>query len=92
MTVAEFKAAFPEFENAPTATVEAELEIAESLRPESVWTDETRRARAIGLTVAQVLAQKPNARDMQLSSDGVTVYDKRLDELIAIQAGGPRTI
>jgi hypothetical protein len=92
VTAYEFKAAWPEFTNTDSALVSARIAVAESLCPEAVWTDETRRNHAIGLTVAHALALSPAARDMQLVADGTTVYEKELADLRAITAGGPRTI
>lgn len=92
MTAAEFKAAFPEFSNTSNSLVESEIEVAEVMCPASVWTDETKRTRGIGLTVAQSLALSPAGRSMELASDGATVYDARLDDLRRQVAGGPRAV
>jgi hypothetical protein len=92
VTAAAFKAAYPEFSNASDTLVESEIEVAEAMCPESIWTDETKRARGIGLTVAQSLALSPAGRDMQLAADGTTVYDARLDDLRRQIAGGPRAV
>lgn len=92
MTAAEFKTLWPEFANAADALVTARIAVAEALCPEAVWTDETLRDEAIGLTAAHALALSPAARDMQLSHDGTTIYESRLNDLRAIVAGGPRTI
>ena len=92
MTVADFKAAFPEFANATDELVEIEIARAELRTPASVWTDEVTRDEGIGLRAAHSLTLSPAGRDMQLAPDGTTVYMLRLEELYSVVAGGARVL
>jgi hypothetical protein len=91
---ATFKAEFPEFSDADDVLVTAELGNAELLTPSSVWTTKAGDLRPLGikLRAAVAIAQRPGGRAMQIDSDGKTVYDRRLEELIGIVSSGGRVI
>lgn len=91
MTVADFKAAMPEFQDAPEPLVETALQDAAELCPESVWGEFT--DNGIRYTAARRLALSPYARELALvGDDGRTVYDRDLEAYKRIVAIGPRVI
>jgi len=82
---------YPEFTNAPTDLIQNELNNAYALTPASLWPsaiiDQGAQLRA-----AQALALSPFGRGMALANEeGKTVYDARLDRLVAIVAAGGST-
>jgi hypothetical protein len=91
VTPALFVTNYPEFAQAQTsnpALVQSALDDAYALTPASVWPaaiiDQGAQLRA-----AQTLALSPFGRGMALANEeGKTVYDQRLDRLIAIVAAG----
>lgn len=88
---ASFKAAFPEFGNAPNALVDATIARASLVCPASVWGAFV--DQGIELTTAQWLALSPFGRSVQLvNKDGSTAYDQRLADLMTAVAGGPRVL
>lgn len=85
-----FIANFPEFTAAATSTpvmVQSALDAAYLMTPIGIWTalqDEGAQLRA-----AQWIAMSPYGSGLELSrSDGSTLYDSRLNRLIAIVAAG----
>lgn len=87
VTVATFKAQYQEFQNADDTMVAAAISDAYLITPVSVW--KTKQDTGVALRVAKKLALSPLAKSMELaSSDGKTVYDAQLNELIVIVAGG----
>lgn len=91
VTPQQFVDNYPEFAQALTqqpALVQSVLNDAYALTPASVWPpgiiDQGAQLRA-----AQSLALSPFGRGMALANeDGKTVYDQRLDRLVAIVAAG----
>lgn len=91
VTPAVFVTNYPEFAQALTSNpdlVQQEINNAYALTPASVWPpailDQGAQLRA-----AQALALSPFGRGMALANEeGKTVYDQRLDRLIAIVAAG----
>jgi hypothetical protein len=91
VTVAEFKARFPELQEAPEPLVENALDEAAELCPESVWSDFT--DNGIAYTAARILALSVYAKDLELTTDsGGTIYDERLMMYKRLVAVGPRVI
>ncbi len=90
VTALTFLAEFPEFAAVDSGVLSAELSNAVTLCPEAVWGD--LQDMGIKLQTAVWLAQRPNARDMQLAPDGMTVYSGRLDTLKRIISSGGRVI
>lgn len=75
MTASEFKAAFPEFEKAPDALVNAKIRIAELRTNSTVWGEQYEIG--VSYLAARLLALSPFGRPMQLvNKDGSTVYDE----------------
>lgn len=76
-----FKAAFPEFIDAPNSLVQSQLDYAVTRVPEAVWSAALKEEGTF-LYCAQFLALSPYARNMGLVNDkGVTNYDERLYHL-----------
>jgi hypothetical protein len=91
VTPSAFVANYPEFADALTnfpTLVSNALNDAYSMTPANIWSpalvDQGAQLRA-----AQILSLSNYGKNLALSdNDGITVYDKRLDRLVAITAGG----
>lgn len=89
--VATFKAAFPEFLDAPDSLVQAQLNYAITRVPSAVWSDALQE-EATFLYCARFLALAPFARNLGLVNEaGVTNYDGRLNQLKYCVTSGFRT-
>lgn len=86
VTLADFKAQFPEFAQAGDTVISAELANALQLTPASVWG--TLQDQGVRLRTAVALANRPPGRGMQFKPEQVTVYDARLRDLESVVAGG----
>lgn len=89
VTPTQFVANYPEFAQAPLATVvQNALNDAYSMTPVSVWPSSL-VDQAAQLRAAQALALSPFGRGMALANEeGKTVYDQRLQRLVQICAAG----
>lgn len=79
MTLAEFKALYPEFAPAGDAWITAILAQSEALIGDSVPAGD-KRENLVGLTTAATLARSPKGRAANLASkSGQSVYSRELD-------------
>jgi hypothetical protein len=87
--VASFKSAYPEFGQAPDATVQEKLSSAQRQTDSGVWG--TQYEDGVFLRTADLLAKCPFGRKMQLvNKDGTTAYSADLERLERIAACGYR--
>lgn len=88
VSLATFVANYPEFANAPSPVAQNALNDAYSMTPAAVWPAPI-LDQAAQLRAAQALALSPFGRNMALANEeGKTVYDGRLQRLVAICAAG----
>jgi len=85
-----FKAAFPEFVDAPDDLVQAQLDFATARATPSVWGGLTEEGAFV--YCARFLALSPYSRHMGLVNEkGGTNYDERLNQLLLTVTSGYRT-
>lgn len=89
LTLANFRARYPEFENASNELVEQALDDAMLEVNEAIFAD---AAQAAGYCyAAKILAISPFGMQARLSSgDGESTYSKRWSQLARAYCGGPR--
>lgn len=99
LTVRTFQALYPEFADAPPALVQAKLDEAVLMCPESIWGDMT--DQGVGLYVAQFLYDSPFSRHMARVDQGndrqgvrsdASPYVDRLQRLKQQVASGYRVL
>lgn len=89
MTAAEFKALFPEFNNAPDALVESRIAWATSRTPADIWGDD--QDQGIAWYAAHFLALLPAAKDMRKGEKpGESMYLRERQRMNAIVSSGFR--
>ena len=80
-TVAEFKAEYPTFANAPDALVQSRLDQAAARTNATVWGEQY--AMGVMLRAADLLAKTPEGRRMRLvQNDGKSIYHEDLRTLV----------
>ena len=89
MTLAEFRAAFPAFNRAPDALVNAKLAISQLKCDAGAWG--TMRSTGIGLWTAHQLTMEPEGREVRISNaqTGSSTYEQQFMGFQAIAGGGP---
>jgi hypothetical protein len=91
LTVADFLAAFPEFQDAPPALLQTTLSRAINYCPDSVWGQGSdMQQEGVFLYCARFLALQPFGRKMNLVKDGKTSYDVDLQRVKYIVTAGLR--
>lgn len=89
MTVAQFKAKFPEFNGAPDALVQSRLDESYETCPANVWG--ARQDQGASWLAAHLMSRLPQARRMRI--DGADdLYHARYRQLQRSVAGGFRTV
>lgn len=84
LTVAQFKANFPEFEDTPDATVSGYLERAKKYWPAEVLGD--LHDEAVGLQTAILATSSPLGLRARPASKARSEYLERLDDLLALSS------
>jgi hypothetical protein len=88
-TVADFKAAFPEFKNAPEDLVQSRINFAVQRTDAERWGD--LYAQGVMFRTADLMAKSPFGRPMQLvDKDGETDYSRDLKTMVRRVACGLR--
>lgn len=89
-TLAQFRGLFAEFDQAPDALVQQCIDEAARQTPESLWHE--RQEDGIYWLAADLVARRPNAKEMRIQSTGATLYRARRDELESIVYTGPLVV
>lgn len=90
LSVARFKAAFPEFENATDALVQAKIDDAEGRLNERVFG--TLWTQAVMYQTAHLLAASPFGRKMRLTDGATSIYEGDLKLLRKMVTSGYRAV
>lgn len=90
LTLAEFKAGFPELESAGDSLILAKLgEAHRSIRPEEFG---DQYPDAVGYTAAILIATSPYGANTRLADEATTTYQKALERIVQTIPAGPLVI
>ena len=89
-TLAEFRALFHEFDDAPDPLVQACLDEADNDTPEGVWGK--RQFDGVRWLAAVLIARLPDAKEMRIDGTDRTLYRTRREELERIVYAGPTAV
>lgn len=91
LSLADFRAQFPEFNNLPDAMVTTRIAWAEAETDPGIWGDD--RSIGIGFLTAHYCAMTPRGEDMRLQKDKgapQTFYEMMFQKWVLKKAGGAR--